>query len=148
MRKSHRPVFRAALALALGAAALPAFAVGAKCPNDSPTLDVTSTYQNLVLRCTARARAVPACPPTHPQKVVMPNSSITAPPFGTNRDFCRPLNLVITAPSQAAQVMCPPGMNLDVNANPGPAQNPPPASAADACLATSTTQVPPILIPN
>lgn len=143
MPKSHRPLFAAVLALGLACATLPAFAVGAKCPDDSAVLDVQPQFSNSILRCIARAQAATACPPTHPQYVVMPvqtgQPAVPNPPFGANIDFCRPANLLVPAPSQVAPVACPPGMNRVTDAGPG---------ARDLCRANSTTQVPPLLIPN
>lgn len=143
MVQSRRPLLTALVVLGLGGAALPASAVGAKCPDDSPVLDVTPQFQNNILRCIARAQAPTACPPTHPQYVVMPvqtgQPAVPSPPFGANTDFCRPPNLLVPAPSQVSPVMCPPGMDRVTDAGPG---------ARDLCRAGSTSQVPPILIPN
>ncbi|MBL8323433.1 MAG: hypothetical protein JNJ89_00590 [Rubrivivax sp.] len=143
MPNIHRPLLVAVLALGLGCTALPAFAVGAKCPDDSAVLDVQPQFQNNILRCIARAQAPTACPPSHPQYVVMPvqtgQPAVQNPPFGANTDFCRPPNILVPAPSQVSQVMCPPGMSRVTDAGPG---------ARDLCRATNTTQVPPILIPN
>lgn len=140
MSKPLRPLIAFMLACGLGSIAPSAFAVGATCPDDSASRDVESQYQGGVLRCIARARANAACPPTHPQKVAMPPGSsqdaVPNPPYGATTDFCRPLNLIITAPSQAAQIVCPPGMSRVVR------------SGADICRATATTQLPPVLIPN
>jgi len=145
MLKSRRPLFVAALALGLGSITLPAFAVGAKCPEDNAVLNVDPQFNanTGILRCIARAQAPTACPPTHPQYVVMPvqtgQPAVPNPPFGANTDFCRPPNLLVPAPSQVAPVACPPGMNRVTDAGPG---------ARDLCRAGSTSQVPPILIPN
>lgn len=143
MSKPLRPLFAAALAFGLGSIAPSAFAVGATCPDGSPVLNVSSQYQNEVLRCTARAQAPTACPPSHPQYVVMPvqtgQPAVQNPPFGANTDFCRPANILVPAPSQVAAVACPPGMSRVTDAGPG---------ARDLCRATSTSQVPPLLIPN
>lgn len=144
-RRPRRHLVAAAFTLGLGIAASPAFAVGARCPNDTPVLSVEPTFnsQDGILRCIARAQAPTACPPSHPVYVVMPvqtgQPAVPNPPFGANTDFCRPPNLLIPAPSQVAQVACPPGMNRATNAGPG---------SRDLCRAGSTTQVPPLLIPN
>ncbi|MBI5716434.1 MAG: hypothetical protein HZC37_01960 [Burkholderiales bacterium] len=145
MHKSHRLLLTAVAALGLGAAALPAFAVGAKCPDGSAVLDVDPVFNSNtgILRCTARAQAPTACPPSHPQYVVMPvqtgQPAVPNPPYGANTDFCRPVNIAFPAPSQVAPVLCPPGMSRVTDAGPG---------ARDLCRATSTSQVPPLLIPN
>lgn len=140
MPKSHRPLLAAVLAFGLGGIAQPVFAVGAKCPTDSAVLDVEPQFTNNILRCIARAQAGSACPPTHPEKVQMPvqagQPAVQNPPFGPNADFCRTNNLIITAPSQVAQILCPPGMQRIVR------------NGADLCRATATSQVPPVLIPN
>jgi hypothetical protein len=85
-------------------------------------LHVRSSYQNLILRCHARAQAVPACPPAFPQRVAMPPASgqpeVANPPFGPNRDFCRPLKIIITAPNQVALIVCPAGMEGDTRVGP------------------------------
>ena len=116
------------------ALSLPAFAVGAKCPASSATADITSQYQNGVLRCIRRLQATPACPPTHPIYKIMPEQSGQSP-----SDYCAPPNIIVPAPSQRANVMCPPGMNLVINGGSG---------NRDECRSGSTTQVAPLLIPN
>lgn len=125
---------RASCLAGFAALALPAHAVGAKCPNSGPAADITSSYQNGVLRCIRRAQASPACPPSHPVYRIMPEQAGQPP-----TDFCAPPNLIVPAPSQRAGVMCPPGMNLVVNGG---------AGNRDECRAGSTTQVAPLLIPN
>jgi hypothetical protein len=145
-RRPHRHLAAAVFALGLGSAALPAFAVGAKCPPDTPVLRVESSYDNQteILRCTARAQAPTTCPsPTHPVYQQMPppqgQPAIPNPPYGPNVDFCKPPNIVISAPSQVAPVVCPPGMSRVTDAG---------AGSRDLCRANSTSQVPPVIIPN
>lgn len=129
-----RPAARLVVALGLGALALPAFAVGAKCPVDNAAVDVTPQFQNNVLRCIARGQATPTCPPTHPVYKIRPGEGES-----TQIDYCAPPNLLVPAPNQRADVRCPPGMSRVTNAGPG---------NQDLCRSTSTNQVPPILIPN
>ena len=125
---------RALVVAGFAALSLPAFAVGAKCPDGNAVTEVTPQYQNGVLRCIRRAQATPACPPTHPIYKIMPEQAGQSP-----NDYCAPPNIIVPAPSQRANVMCPPGMNLVVNGGSG---------NRDECRATGTTQVAPLLIPN
>lgn len=135
----HPPIGACVLALGLAAASLPAFAQSAQCPPDTPLAQYIDNWDGTRLRCTRRQLAPPACPPTHPQKVAMPpatgQDAVPVAPFGGTTDFCRPFNIIITAPSQAAQVICPPGLQLDVRNGP------------DVCRSSQTTPVPPILVP-
>lgn len=125
---------RTLCAASFTALSLPAFAVGAKCPASSAAADITSQYQGGVLRCLRRLQASPACPPTHPIYKIMPEQSGQLP-----TDYCAPPNIIVPAPSQRANVMCPSGMSLAINGG---------AGNRDECRSGSTTQVPPLLIPN
>lgn len=128
------PLVRGLCATALAALALPAFAVGARCPSGSAVTEITPQFQNGVLRCIARSQVTPACPPSHPMYRIMPEQN-----GHSSTDFCAPPNIVVPAPSQRANVMCPPGMSLVINGGIG---------NRDICRSGSTTQVPPQLIPN
>ncbi|MBW4531538.1 MAG: hypothetical protein KME02_12720 [Aphanothece saxicola GSE-SYN-MK-01-06B] len=113
---------------------LPAYALGAKCPASSSGATITPLFLNSVLRCNRRTQATPICPPTHPIYRIMPEQT-----GQSATDFCAPANVMVPAPSQRANVMCPSSMNLVVNGGSG---------NSDICRSGSTTQVAPLLIPN
>lgn len=125
---------RALCVAGFAALSVPAFAVGAKCPAGNAVLEVTPQFQGGVLRCQARAQATPACPLSHPMYRIMPEQTGQSP-----TDFCAPPNVIVPAPSQRANVQCPPGMNLVINGG---------AGNRDLCRSGSTTQVAPQLIAN
>lgn len=118
----------AAIALVLGASALPALAVpGAKCASDNATSDITAEYANGVLRCARRAVSAPVCPMTHPSYVVR-----------GGKDECKTVNALTPPPGPlTASPNCAPGMSYVNDGGEG---------QRDQCRGTDKIYVVPLLV--
>jgi hypothetical protein len=127
----HRHIVRTgAIALSLATFGLPAFAVGAKCPPDTPQADHEAVYSNKILRCERRDLAAPTCPVTHANYMVL-----------NGWDICTTVNVLQPPPEGPlrANPICPPGMERKKDGGNGD---------RDICRGTGVTQVMPQLIPN